>query len=234
MSPQLTHEQTDELFKVCKNNAVYHYDVQMEMVDHLASSIEEIWETEPELDFDTAKKQAIQKFGVGSFTKVYREKEKELRKKYRRMLWQYVREFYRFPKIVMTFVFTAALFLLFQIVEQTRWIMVAYFLLLMITIIIYYYVVFPKFKIKTDSWRKFLLLDHMKQITATYVFLIQLPNFCYQAFNIIGVEAIHNTWILICISFLMVFFNVILYAHFFYIPQRVRQHFIETYPEFVK
>lgn len=234
MSPQLTQKQTDELFKVCKNNAVYHYDVQMEMVDHLASSIEEIWETEPKIDFKTAQKQAILKFGKGSFTRIHREKEKELRKKYNRMLWKYVFEFYRFPKIIMTFVFTAALFLLFQSVEQTRWIMITYFLLLLVAVIIYHFVISPKFKVKTDVWRNFLLLDHMKQIVQTYFFLFMLPNFCYQTFNMVGANTIQNKWILLVISFLMVFFNVILYAHFFYIPQRIREHFIETYPQLVK
>ncbi|MDX1285532.1 MAG: hypothetical protein R3182_10990 [Draconibacterium sp.] len=80
-------------FTPYKNNAVYHYDVQVGFVDNLVFMIEEIWKILPELDFVVAMKQSVRKFGAGSFTRIYREKERELKKKYNRMLWRYVIDF---------------------------------------------------------------------------------------------------------------------------------------------
>ena len=41
MNKKLTEAQIDELFSFCKRKGVKHYDLQIELVDHLASSIEQ-------------------------------------------------------------------------------------------------------------------------------------------------------------------------------------------------
>ena len=40
MSRQISQEESNKLFQFCHRHFVYHYDVQVELVDHLASSIE--------------------------------------------------------------------------------------------------------------------------------------------------------------------------------------------------
>ena len=82
MNQTITQEQTERLFKFCREHYVYHYDLQVELVDHLASSIEEQWETDPTLSFDKALWKTFRKFGVTGFSKVKEQKQKELRKKY--------------------------------------------------------------------------------------------------------------------------------------------------------
>ena len=44
---ELTENQIDELYKFTRKHYVYHYDVQTELVDHLANDIENIWEETP-------------------------------------------------------------------------------------------------------------------------------------------------------------------------------------------
>ena len=41
---ELTKNQIDELYKFTRKHYVYHYDVQSELVDHLANDIENIWQ----------------------------------------------------------------------------------------------------------------------------------------------------------------------------------------------
>lgn len=56
MNRTVTQQETEELFKFCREHYVYHYDLQVELVDQLASSIEEQWET-------------FRKFGIHGFSK---------------------------------------------------------------------------------------------------------------------------------------------------------------------
>lgn len=234
MKRTITPGESKKLFEVCKNNAVEHYDIQLEMVDHLASLIEDQWETESETEFYQALKKAIQKFGCYSFTKIRLRKEKELHRKYNRLLWQYFLEFYRWPKAISTLVFTLGLFLLFQVVEQTFWIVVSYSFGLFLATLFYHFFIFPETRIKVVPWKSFLMLDYLKNIRGTILILFQLPNISFQIFNLTGTESIDNTWILFGISFSVVALSIVLYGFFFFIPQKIQQHFMEQYSEFVK
>ena len=234
MSRTVTPEETEELFKVCKNNAVEYYDVQIELVDHLASLIEEQWKNEPECDFQLALKNAIKKFGTYSFTRIKLQKEKELRRKYNRLLWKFVLEFYRWPKVITTFVFTLGLFLLLQFVEQTVWIVLSYTFAILFAILIYQYLIYPKFRLKVVPWKSFLLLDYLKKTRNNLVILLQLPNIAFQIFNFTNTESVENHWLLLGISFLIVALSVLLYGLFFFIPQKIKEHFMENYAEFAK
>ncbi len=59
---QVTQEETQELFNLVERHAIKYYDVQIEIVDHYASAIEEIWENEPDLSFLEAQKRIYREF----------------------------------------------------------------------------------------------------------------------------------------------------------------------------
>ena len=103
MNRTITTEETKKLFKFCRDHYVFHYDLQVELVDHLASSIEEKWEIKPELSFEEALHNTFRKFGVTGFSKIKEQKQKELARRYNRLIWKYLLEFFSWPKIVMTF-----------------------------------------------------------------------------------------------------------------------------------
>ena len=73
---------------------VYHYDLQVELVDHLASSIEEQWEINPELPFEEALKNTFKNLVFTDFSKIKEQKQKELQRKYNILLWKYLLEFF--------------------------------------------------------------------------------------------------------------------------------------------
>ena len=232
MNRQITQEETDQLFQFCRRHYVYHYDVQIELVDHLASAIEEQWEQNPELSFDEGLKNSFKKFGIYGFSKIKSQKEKELKRKYRRLLWSYVFKFYRWPKVITTFILTMALFVLFQLVQQTIWIIAGYAFTLLTGIIIYHAFIYKKLKLNILPGKSFLLADQLKQVTQAYGFIAQLPSLSYQIFNFSGTEKISNTWILLGLSFFLVALTVLLYANLFFIPKKIKEHFLEQFAEF--
>ncbi|WP_319229645.1 hypothetical protein [Draconibacterium orientale] len=232
MNRQITNEETDQLFQFCRRHYVYHYDVQVELVDHLASAIEEQWEENPELSFDEGLKNSFKKFGIHGFSKIKSQKVKELRRKYNRLLWHYFLEFYRWPKVITTFVCTLGLFLLFQVIEKSIWIIGSFMLLLFIGVILYHFLIFKKAKIEAIPGKSFLLVDQYSRVTQTYSVIAQLPNISFQTFNILGLKSIENIWILLGLSFFMVALTVLLYGQLFYLPKKIKEHFLEQFAEF--
>ena len=84
MSKKLSPRQVEDLFTFCREHYVYHYDLQLELVDHLASGIEQLWDEDPRLTYTEALWKVFGKFGIYGFAKVRKAKEKALRKKYLR------------------------------------------------------------------------------------------------------------------------------------------------------
>jgi len=99
---KLTDQHIEQLYKFTRQHFVEHYDVQTELVDHLANDIEQIWKENPTLTFEQARDNSFKKFGVFGFMNVVEEKQKQLGKKYRKVLWKYVKEWFKLPKIILT------------------------------------------------------------------------------------------------------------------------------------
>lgn len=234
MNRTVTQEETTELFKVCENYGVFFYDVQIEIVDHLASLIEDQWQKKPELKFEQAQKNAISGFGKSNFTKMVRTKEKEVNRKYNILLWKYLLEFYKWPKLLLTFMLTLGVFILLQTSSKTKVILFAYSVLILVVFAIYLFFIFPKLKLKVKPEKMFLLVARQSMALYLVTILLQLPNFTNMIFNSLNIHTVENKLALAGISFFLVFASILLYANMFFLPQKIREHFLQQFPEFVK
>lgn len=102
---KLSKEQIQQLYKFTRQHYVEHYDMQTELVDHLANDIEQIWQEKPNLSFDDARAISFKKFGVFGFMDVYGARQGALQKKYMKILWQHAKAWFQLPKIVATIAF---------------------------------------------------------------------------------------------------------------------------------
>ena len=233
MNRTITSEETEKLFEFCRQHFVYHYDLQVELVDHIASSIEDQWKENPEIPFNTALLNTFKKFGISGFSKIKVQKQKELARKYNRLLWKYFLEFYRWPKILMTLAGTLVLFTLLRMVNNIAWVIVPYFALLVIACLFYFYFVAPKkLKIPTVSGKTFMLLEYVNQIQMTVVLFSQTPIYAFNISRYLHIHSINQPWVLLLISFFIVCLNIILYGQFFFVPEKIKEHFREQFPEF--
>jgi hypothetical protein len=233
MNKKLTPEQVNKLFRFCHRHYVYQYDLQVELVDHLASSIEEQWKENPDITFEKALHDTFKKFGVTGFSKVKVEKEKELTRKYNRLLWKYFVEFYRWPKMLMTLAFTLLLLTLFKLSDNYFWVLIPYFSALSLGIIYYYYKIFPaKYKIKTSPGKSFMLLQQLKNVQYFAVFAVQIPLHIFNFWNILNHKHMDNPVGLFLASLVIVSFTIALCGQLFYVPQKIKEHFYKQYAEF--
>jgi len=115
---QLTKKQIQELYKFTKARRVRHYDVQTEVVDHLASAIEGKWVTNPDLSFEKALNQVYAGFGIFGFGKLEQEKTEAINAKLLRKTWTYVKSFLTIPKIFLTILLIVLLYNFLLIVDN--------------------------------------------------------------------------------------------------------------------
>ncbi len=105
----LTEEQIQQLFRFCQKHHVHHYDVQVELVDHLANAIEERMAQNKQLDFSAALESVYTGFGIMGFAKVVSSKAEALSKQYSKMNRQLFLSYFTWPKAAMFFCIYLAL-----------------------------------------------------------------------------------------------------------------------------
>ena len=110
----LTNEQIESLFTFCRRHFVYYYDVQVELVDHLANAVESEMKTNPKLSFENALDKVHGGFGIMGFAPLVAEKEKMAVIKGRRLLWNFFKIQFKWPKILFFILITSFLFTIFS------------------------------------------------------------------------------------------------------------------------
>jgi hypothetical protein len=95
----LTKEQIDSLYDFCKAKGAKYYDVQVELVDHLANGIEKEQAEHPDWSFQKALDVVFVSFGYPDFKPLVREKQKATRVYCQRLWWSLFKEQLRWPAI---------------------------------------------------------------------------------------------------------------------------------------
>lgn len=227
----LTDQQIDSLYTFTKQHYVNYYDVQTELVDHMANDIEAIWEREPKLSFDEAKQQSFKKFGVFGFMEVVEQKQKQMQKKYWRILWGFTKEWFTIPKIILTGIIFMAIFNLLQFRES-----IAVLTILMVIVIVFVFtcdvIIRLKLKKKKKKNEKIFLLEEMLHKTNSYLLLLNLV----QVLNFFSIKDIDfstmaTPWVLL-ISFLLTLFVLVFYIVEFVMPKKAEELLSAHYPEY--
>lgn len=99
---KIAQDHIQELYKFTRKHYVEHYDLQTELVDHLANGIEKQWQENPNLSFEDALQNEFKKFGAFGFMDVVEEKSAAMRKKYLKVVLSFFKEFFKFPKVLLT------------------------------------------------------------------------------------------------------------------------------------
>lgn len=115
MKEQLTKEEIDKLFKFVKSKYVHFIDVQYEIVDHLASAIEEKQEEDSSLSFDRALREVYSKFPITGFVHFVAEKQSALSRYWLKRFLSFMLSYMKLPKIIIA----GFLIYIFQLILST-------------------------------------------------------------------------------------------------------------------
>lgn len=229
---KLTASQLDQLYTFTRQHYVEFYDLQSELVDHLANAIETQWQENPKLSFDEALNIEFKKFGVFGFMGVVEEKQKFLGKKYNRLVLSHIKEFFTLPKILLTITATWALFLLFKW-SRFNGEFILFFYVLLIGFA-FYAIIKNRIQRKQQinkNQKRWLFEEIMNQYGNFTVAIVYPLNFFLQIFNH-GNRFLSNDYAIGFTSFFLVVMTFFLYVMFVLIPSKSKEYLIETYPEY--
>ena len=100
----LDEDQINYLFDFVRSKYVRYIDVQHELVDHLASAIEDEMEKDERISFRQALDNVYSGFPITGFAMIISAKEKALTRYWWKMTLKYLLEFISIPKVMITFI----------------------------------------------------------------------------------------------------------------------------------
>ncbi|WP_341220270.1 hypothetical protein [Polaribacter atrinae] len=229
---KLTQTHIEELYKFTKKHYVEYYDVQTELVDHLANDIETICLANPKLSFDDARDTSFKKFGIFGFMDVVEQKQSQMTKKYFKIILNFAKEWFKLPKIILT----ALLFIGFYQLQNTPNAYTIYstvfgfiFLAQVILTIINARKLKKEFK---TTKRKWLFKNIINVKGLIYAAFISIYSFQYlfpnntKDFLLMG--DFRKAFSAFFITFLVIFGYITLVV----IPKKAEELLEETYPEY--
>lgn len=235
MEKTLTQEQVKKLFALCLKYEVYDYDVQIEVVDHMASSIEEQWKHDEDLGFGWALKKAFKDMGWRTFRKLESKLSRQMKRKFTRILWHYILEYFKLPKILITFAITMCLFLLFQLTDNNKLVITIYCIPISIITLFYNFKYFPqKLDINPLEGKSFMIINYLKELGTRTSILVFYPFWIVLFGTTYGLNYTNTFPLELGISFTLSLFTVFLYGYFFVLPEKIREYFFANYSEYAQ
>ena len=151
----LNDQQIETLHVFTRNAGVKYYDVQLELVDHLAANIEAQMDANPSLDFEEALKEVYATFGKDGFKKIIKEKKKQVGKRSNALFLIELKQFFTFPKIIISItIFLALLFVAPFLSDDNR-----YYLIVVTGLLISAYHVYTELTTRKKKMKKALSLS---------------------------------------------------------------------------
>jgi hypothetical protein len=227
---KLNQEQIERLYQFTRQHYVEWYDLQTELVDHLANSIETQWQQNPKLSFEDALQVEFKKFGVFGFMDVVEKRQASLNKKYNKIVWNHFKEFFTIPKIILTFALVFGLFSFFKYFYFEQLLYIIMFGLFLI-VFSYLYLENKKIKKRKKVTEKVWLLE---QIIFSYGAFSSILIFPFHAVNFISNKSVSvpNDYVLFTFSFIIVSVYLISFIIVKIIPSKAEEYLKATYPEY--
>lgn len=227
---KLTDKQIEELFQFTRKHFVEWYDLQAELVDHLANDIEQIWKEKPNLSFNEAKIIAFKKFGVFGFMDVISSRQSALEKRYRKLIAKEFIKYFKLPKIILT------VFLIFVMIYFLRITEHNHFAILSLGLGVFIFPVFAMFKTgkrikkrQQETGRKWLFEESIKNLGGVFIMI-------YFPFQIsLQVLPKITNWTLqyeLIVASYLVLTSIIYYVAIVIIPPKAREIIAKEHPEY--
>lgn len=226
---KVSPQQINRLFQFTDQHFVDYYDVQLELVDHLANAIEEQWQEDPNKDFETALQEEFKKFGVFGFLEVVEARQEAMQKRYHQLMWKEAKEFLKLPKVFIT---AACFIILFTIITRIPYGIFILVVLILPLIVVFFSTLFSRRKkekaTSKNNNRKPYLLESLILQAGQIGSYIALP---IQIFIFIPNHLVSNFWVGIIYGVLLTAFTLVFYITLFLLPRKRDEILQDAYPE---
>ncbi|MGG5506630.1 MULTISPECIES: hypothetical protein [unclassified Myroides] len=168
MERKITQPEIEQLHQFVRKHYVEYYDVELELVDHLALDIEAQWQEDHILLFEVALERAFKKFGIFGFSDVVEQKINRLSSAYYKESFRLLKGFFTIPKIVFSMALLSVVFILLRFLAQFGNVTVVkvveggVFLFLVFQLIRLFYARSKREKQKEKKWLLHAVLFHLE------------------------------------------------------------------------
>lgn len=114
----LSEKEIQSLFRFVEKKSVRWYDLQIEIVDHLASSIEDEINLNPGISFESALENVYKGFGIFGFAKIVEERQHYLEKAAKKRWWSEIRNMFRWPEVKLSLLIVSVLSILSRFLKD--------------------------------------------------------------------------------------------------------------------
>lgn len=217
----------EKLFIFTRSKYVRYRDVQHEIVDHLASGIEELMSIDHTLSFDSALKMVYGRFPVTGFTHFVANKEKETLRYWQRKMWKFIKSYFRMPKILILLALMSVItYVILRVPQQS---ITREFFLIFSTISLTMSLI-PMIRHQRNKPKDILIINAYNQVVVgghlTSIYLITNPFFSNAHLPNI------TTWPFIGIvlfAFFISLFMITIYASYFVFPSVLEEELKNKY-----
>lgn len=224
-SKKVNEEQLDALFDFMRSKRVRYYDLQVELVDHFASAIEELWREDPKLSLEAAIHKVYDEFPVTGFSSVIDKQTQAIQKEAWRWVFRAWTTYFRWPKILLSIAVLLAVRLLFYLP-------ISFSLSLWVTCLIIFcggfWTIFWSKRKATRKEKRFLRLE------ATYSAIHHFVSFTNVLFYITLFNNLEATtdWIAWLMSFFFTYLTFLLYIIFYRLPKKAEEDLRRHFPAY--
>lgn len=224
---KLSSDQLQQLYTFTEKHFVEWYDVQTELVDHLANGIEEQWQNNESLTFDDALKNEFKKFGIMGFSEVVEQKTNALNKYYRKQVWKHFTAYFKLPKIILTLAIIWCLYKMLSIVENKIVVILPIALVLFSTFILYLIKSGRRIKQKKKETGKKWLFDNVILQLGGLMHFLNVGTYS----SILFQDSLWNSLITFSFTVIIVLYALVLFVSVSIAP-KVKETLSKEHPDY--
>ncbi|MEL4307087.1 hypothetical protein [Joostella sp. CR20] len=228
---KLTPEQTAQLYAFTRQHYVEGYDLQTELVDHLANGIEQQWQENPTVTFEEALQTEFKKFGVFGFMEVVEEREKALNKKYLGFIKNQFKSYFSWPEVVKFLSVFSVFFFALYWVEQKATTMLVVLGCVFLWSLFRLFVLQRHFKKRKQENNKKWLLEQQIFNIGGFVSALIMPFNMMLQFRFFELFS-WSTLTVLLVSCVLTMYVFLLHIVLYKIPNKAEQYLLEMYPEY--
>lgn len=224
---QVTQDQITDLFAFVRRKRVRFYDLQVELVDHLATGIERIWTKKPEVSFAAARDRVYREFGITGFAHVVDARMQSITKQVWREAASFLVSQLHYPQILRTLLVCLMLANLLTFMQDPA--------ILSVTLLVLMVFFFVGFQVRKPRWHKqkvrFIRSEGVKGAGSIIIGSAQL--LCYYLPIVLQEMA---TWgfVFAAIGSVLIYALACLcYALTFYADRRAKEEIAEQFPHLI-
>ncbi len=224
---KLTPEEINQLFDFCRKHNVKEYEIQVELVDHLATSIEIQLEQNVSLSFYEAINVTYNNFGINGFKEIVKTKRRMFRRTYNILFLKLLATFFQLPRIILTLALTISLYFGFRYFDESQALLKTIGSIAIFLNILYMAITLPPHQ--KEGERSFIITYYFNRLRISTGLILSglffITTHSGEYFSVQKAE-----WLNFLISFLTVFIFIITYVLMIYMPKLLNQHFKEQFP----